>query len=115
MSNDLEDSLRAALRPVDPGERFTQQVMSRIASESSRSATGASPRALAFRRSLMAIAASIVLALLIAHEWQLRRTQQGLEARRQVLEALRVTGQKLDLAYRAVNDSQRRADKSSGA
>jgi hypothetical protein len=51
-----------------------------------------------------AIAASIVLGFLITHEWQARRERQGLEARSQLLEALRVTGEKLDLAYRVVND-----------
>jgi hypothetical protein len=32
-----------------------------------------------------------------------RREQEGLEARRQLLEALQLTGEKLDLAYQAVN------------
>jgi hypothetical protein len=114
MSDDLHDLLRAALRPADPGERFTQQLMSRVASAPARSARGPSWRAAVLQRTWMAIAASAVLALVVGHEWQVRRTQQGLEARRQLIQALRVTGQTLDLASRAVKDSQRR-DKSSGA
>jgi len=110
MSNDLDDSLRAALRPVDPGERFTQRVMASLASEPTRAA-----RAVTLQRSWLALAASVLLALVIAQAWHVRRMQQGLEARRQLIEALRVTGQKLDLAYRAVNDSQRRATSRSGA
>jgi hypothetical protein len=41
--------------------------------------------------------------------------QQGLEARAQLLEALRVTGEKLDLAYRVVNDESRSAVDDNGA
>jgi hypothetical protein len=37
----------------------------------------------------------------------MRHEQQGLEARKELLEALRVTGAKLDLAYRVVNDDAR--------
>jgi hypothetical protein len=115
MSHDLDESLRAALRPDDPGEAFTQQVMSRIAREPRRSRWTPSPRAIALHGSWMALAASIVLAILITHQWEVRRTQQGLKARRELIEALRVTDQKLDLAYRAVKDSQRRALKNIGA
>jgi hypothetical protein len=63
----------------------------------------------------MALAASIVLAIIITHQWEIRRAQQGLQARQQLIEALRVTDQKLDLAYRAVKDTQRRALKNVGA
>jgi hypothetical protein len=38
----------------------------------------------------------------VQHRGTLRERQQGLEARREVIEALRVTTQKLDLAYQAV-------------
>jgi hypothetical protein len=41
--------------------------------------------------------------MLLAHEWQVRRLEQGREARRQLIEALRVTDEKLNLAYRVVN------------
>jgi hypothetical protein len=46
------------------------------------------------------------MGVLVAHDWHARRTQEGLQARRQLLEALRVTSNKLDIAYRAVNDSE---------
>jgi hypothetical protein len=115
MSHDLDESLQAALRPLDPGETFTQQVMSRIAKEPPRSGWPRSYRAVALHGSWMALAASLVLAIIITHQWEERRTQQGLQARRQLIQALRVTDQKLDLAYRAVKDSQRRALKNFGA
>ena len=42
-------------------------------------------------------------ALILRREWHEPRDLQGPEARRQLIEALRVTSQKLDLAYRIVN------------
>jgi hypothetical protein len=111
MSHDLDKSLRAALRPKDPGEAFTQQLLSRIASQPRRSAY----RAALLHGSWMALAASIMLAILITHQWEVRRTRQGLQARQQLIEALRITDQNLDLAYRAVKDSQRRALNNFGA
>jgi hypothetical protein len=41
---------------------------------------------------------------LALYGWQVRRAE-GLEARRQLIEALHVTGAKLDLAARAIKDS----------
>lgn len=102
MNEDLEARLRRALRPVDPGEQFTQRVLTRSANEPRRSI--ARVRRTTMWWTCAALAASLVLALLAAHEWQARHTQQGLEARRQLLEALRMTSDELDVAYRAVND-----------
>jgi len=49
------------------------------------------------------MAASLLIAAGIQHHLQERReTERGLEARRQVIEALRVTSQKLNLAYEAI-------------
>jgi hypothetical protein len=95
MSDDLENALRAALRPVDPGVHLARQVMSRLA---------APPARRTHSRSWMALAASLVLALTAAGLWEAHRVREGLEARQQLLQALRVTGQKLDVAYRAVHD-----------
>lgn len=97
MSDELEKALRAALRPVDPGEGFTRQLMSRLESEPPR-------RAAAWERpAWVALAASLVVALAGAGLWQAHRVREGQEARQQLLEALRVTDQKLHVAYRAVN------------
>jgi hypothetical protein len=104
-NDDLERRLRAALKPVDPGEEFARRVLWRIAAEPAR--TARLSRVPAVTRWLtFGLAASVVLGLLVAHEWQLRRTAQGLEARRQLIEALKVTDEKLDLAYRVVNTRQ---------
>lgn len=115
MSDELDDLLRKALRPVDPGEGLTQQVMLRLASQPKAATRPYSFRDTAFHGSWLAIAASLVLALILAHQWQVQRTQQGLQARRQLIEALRITDQKLALACRAMNDSRHRASKASGA
>ncbi len=101
MSNDLEDQLRKALRPVDPGERFAQGVLERVVRASQR-------RYASVRWPLAAALAVVALGTLAVYGWQVRRAQ-GLEARRQLIEALQVTGQKLDLAYRAVNETARPA------
>lgn len=101
MSNDLDDYLREALRSVNPGDKFAQRVMSHIANGSTQSSRSLPA---GFRWLSAAIAASAVLAVLITHDWRVRHENRGLEAREQLIEALRVTGEKLDLAYRVVND-----------
>jgi len=109
MSNELNDRLRAALRPVDPGESFTQGVLARIASEPSRETV--SPHRAVRMRGLRwlsgALLAVVATGFLVAHQWRAQHAQQGQEARRQVLEALRLTSEKLDLAYRVVKDKER--------
>ena len=111
MSKDFEQQLRDALQPVDPEEGFDQRVMARIAQERSRSRTKIT------RWASVALAASVLfVAVLGAHQWQLRREQEGLEARKQLIEALRLTGEKLDVAYQAVNrEAPEPADDGSGA
>jgi hypothetical protein len=112
MSKDFEQQLRDALRPVDPEKGFDQRVMARIAGEPARRRAKLTRWAAS-----LAIAASVAfLAILGAYQWQEHREQQGLEARRQLLEALRVTGEKLDVAYQAVNrESPPRTHDGSGA
>jgi hypothetical protein len=109
MNEDVEQKLKAALRPVDPGTGFAAGVLARIAAEPARAARAPRSRATASWLSL-ALAASVLLGLFVAHEQQLQRRQQGLEARRQLIEALRVTGEKLELASRAVNAREHSAD-----
>jgi hypothetical protein len=111
MSKDFEHQLRDALRPVDPEEGFEQRVMARVASEPARSRA----KVTRWAASLALVASVAFAAVLGAYQWQERREQQGLEARRQLLEALRVTGEKLDLAYQAVNRESPPPDDGSGA
>jgi len=108
MSNELNDRLRAALRPVDPGESFTQGVLARIASEPERAPMWAhrAVRVRELRRLSGVLLVVVATGFLVAHQWRAQHVQQGREARQQVLEALRVTSEKLDLAYRAVKDQE---------
>ncbi len=99
MSEELDKQLRDALRPVDPGEQFAHGVLSRVASDPVPHRGRVS-----WRWQWAAALAVVVLGTLGVYQWQLRRAQ-GLEARRQLIEALQVTGEKLDLADRAVNGS----------
>jgi hypothetical protein len=97
MSDDLDRQLRNALRPVDPGEQFARNVLSRIG-------TTAHQRHATFRWRWAAALGAVTVGTLALHGWQVKRAE-GLEARRQLIEALHVTGEKLDLASRAVKDS----------
>lgn len=98
MNDDLESQLRAALRPVAPAADLRDRVFAGLPSNRPH------------RRRMglwwgAGIAASLLLALgLYSHVQSARETAAGLEARREVLQALRVTHQKLDLAYQSVKD-----------
>jgi hypothetical protein len=101
---DLEKELRAALRPVDPDEGFAERLRARM-DRDRRRAPRRPPASLLWLPA--ALAASLLLCVGVLHERELARQRQGLEARRQLIEALRVTGEKLDLAYRGVSDASR--------
>ena len=105
MNEDLDNKLRKALRPVDPGEEFTARVLARAAEERARGEEGASSSARKVRRTFWvpaALAASVVLVAVVGYMLR-ERQAEGLAARDQVMEALRVTSEKLDLAYEIVN------------
>ncbi|MEO7206165.1 MAG: hypothetical protein ABI356_09010 [Steroidobacteraceae bacterium] len=103
MSEEFESQMRAALRAVAPSEEFSQKLLANLASQP---AVPGKPRHVAARLAWWfsaALAASVVLAVGVHQHVQQQRLQQsGLEARREVVEALRVTSQKLNLAYEAV-------------
>jgi hypothetical protein len=101
MSEDLEGKVRRALRPIDPGEDFTRRVMDRVSNTPPRAAH---PRRRVTWIPAAAIAASLLMMVVVIYEWQQSRKEAGLAARAQVIEALRVTNDKLDLAYRLVNE-----------
>lgn len=106
MNDLLENELRRALRPEDPGEDFTRKVMARIGSQA---ATPARPTPLGHRIVQWfpaALAASLLVAIIVKHERIEDRTvQDGLQAREQLLLALRMTSEKLDLAYEVVHEA----------
>jgi hypothetical protein len=120
MSEDIESQMRAALRTVAPREEFSQQL---VANVTSRRPTPRKPRRVAARLHPMAwwfsasLAASVLLAVGVHQHLEQQRLQQsGLEARREVMQALRVTSQKLNLAYEAVkSQTTSLTDEQSGA
>jgi hypothetical protein len=120
MSQDIDSRLRAALRPVAPSENFSQKLLARVLADQPTQpkprrllSVGARPWAWWLTASL---AACLVAAVGVQQHLQQRRLQQsGLEARREVVEALRMTSQKLNLAYEAVkNQSTSLAEEKSG-
>ena len=107
MNQDIESGMRSALRPVAPSEEFSQQLLARVAAQPqarprSHGLMPRSARPLAWWLAT-SLAACLVLAVGVQRHLEQQRLQQsGLEARREVLQALRVTSQKLNLAYEAV-------------
>jgi hypothetical protein len=107
MSKDIESGMRAALRPVAPSDEFSQKLLAQVVADPPARpksirfiSQGARPLAWWLAASL---AASLILAVGIQQHLQEERLRQsGLEARREVLQALRVTSQKLNLAFEAV-------------
>ena len=117
MSNDLDQELRHALRPVDPGDEFTRAVMGRIAAQKVTDIRRPSSRSRFTSRTLpwapAAIAASLLVAIVMTHEHrqQEENIAQGQRAREELLQALRVTSKKLDIAYQVVhNESDAASD-----
>ena len=121
MSKEIESRMRAALRPVAPSDEFSQRLLTQVAlpraprPKPRRGGVGGlHPLAWWLTASL---AASVILAVGVHQHLQQQRLQQsGLEARREVVEALRLTSQKLNLAYEAVKSQSRSlTDEQSGA
>ena len=92
----LEDDLRAALRRQEPPPGFAARVMSRL---------DRTPWWRAWRR--WAVAAAMVLVVAAGAEYRHQRAERiaGEAARRQVLQALRITGAKLRLVQSKVQQT----------
>ncbi|HEY2781349.1 MAG TPA: hypothetical protein VGI90_11265 [Steroidobacteraceae bacterium] len=119
--DDIESRMRTALRPVTPRQAFSQELLARVLVDP---AAQSKPRFFAATRVrplawwlTASLAASLVLAVGVHQHLQQQRLQQsGLEARREVMKALRVTSEKLNLAYEAVkSQSTSLQDEESGA
>lgn len=121
MNDELENQLRRALRPVDAPPGFTERLLSRLPAPASagrpvvvvmplkpvrRTHRFAVPAALA-----ASLLAAVMLGQQMAHwtqtQQQERELAEGRAASRELMEALRVASQKLDLAYQAVNNPPR--------
>jgi hypothetical protein len=112
--NDVEHRLQRALRPVSPPEGFAERVMRALperhppANVVPLSVVRNAPPASRWRRfsAPAALAASLVVAVFagrhVAVQHMETEERAGLAASRELMQALRVTSQKLDLAYEAV-------------
>jgi hypothetical protein len=119
MNESFEDQLRRALKPVDAPAGFAQRVLAALPDRSTPPASLAvMPQrpAGALRRFGMpaALAASLVVAVLAGQYTAGQRLAEeqarGLAARHQVMEALRVTSQKLDVAFEAMKPREQTAE-----
>jgi hypothetical protein len=113
MSDEFEDALRRALRPVDPPEGFSERLMRALPQRVPATVTPiafarTSAKSNLWRRfsAPTALAASLIAAVLLGQHVAIDRAaderRAGLEASRELMQALRVTSQKLDIAYQAV-------------
>jgi len=110
MTEEIENELRRRLRPVDAPEGFADRVMRALPADVKPAAvvTLPAPRRTWARHFGMpaALAASLLAAVFlgqyVAEQRELRAEREGLEASRELMQALRLTSDKLDLAYQAV-------------
>jgi hypothetical protein len=112
--SEVEDRLRRALRPIDPPPGFAERVMRALPDQRPTATVTpidivrTSPRASFWRRvsTPAALAASLLVAVLLGQQVAIQHAEQerraGLAARQELMQALRLTSQKLDDAYQAV-------------
>jgi hypothetical protein len=110
MTHDFENELRRRLAPVDAPEGFAERVLRALPADVKPAVITAPP---APRRSWMqkfgmptALAASLLVAVMLGRYSAQQREQlaelRGREASRELMQALRLTSDKLDIAYQAV-------------
>ncbi|HET7810420.1 MAG TPA: hypothetical protein VFL16_07570 [Steroidobacteraceae bacterium] len=116
MNEDIENRLRNALRRIDPPDGFTEKLLAALPGRevparvtSLRVARPALPAGRWQRLAAPgALAASLLAAVFVGQQIGERRyaneQRAGLEASRELMQALRVTSRKLDVAYQAVHD-----------
>jgi hypothetical protein len=111
MNDQFEDELRRGLRPVDAPEGFTDRVMRALPVDSKPalvSAAAPTRSRARFRQFGMpaALAASLLAAVLLGQHAAVERERlaerEGREASLELMQALRLTSQKLDIVYQAV-------------
>lgn len=112
--NEVEEKLRRALRPIDPPEGFAERVMRALPAREPPATVVVlatvprTPRISAWRRfsTPVTLAASLVVAVLVGKQIAIEHEKrEGLAASRELMQALRVTSQKLDVAYQAVQST----------
>lgn len=105
MDKDIENELRRALTPREPPAGFAERVLAKLPGETATRAVSRSMKPRTMGWLSVALAASLI-AFAVVRQARVERgeRQEGRLAKQQVIDALRVTGAKLDLAYRAVQN-----------
>ena len=113
-ANNFEDELRRRLRPVNAPEGFTERLMAALPARQKPVVVPFTPRAARPSSARQfgvpaALAASLMMAVFLGIQWGVHREQleeqKGLAASQELMQALRVTSQKLDAAYQAVQSA----------
>lgn len=105
MTDPIENELRRALRPVQAPPGFADKVL-RAAKAAPVDTSPVMPARSGprFKLWLPALAASVLVMLLGGQYIQQHRAEsEGIQARQQLMDALRLTSDKLDIVYRSVN------------
>ena len=117
-ANHFEEELRRRLRPMEAPDGFTDRLMAALPPQQKPVVVPFTPKPVRPSSARQfgipaALAASLLVAVFLgvhvaedrAHVEEMARIeeQKGIAASRELMQALRVTSQKLDLAYEAVN------------
>jgi hypothetical protein len=101
---DLEQRLRRALEAPEPPADLSERILARLPATPVTGSGRALRRRPPARRLIpWALAATLLALVLLPLLWHREQERAGLRARAQLIEALRLSSQKLDLAYRTVN------------
>ena len=107
---ELEQALRRALRPVDPGEQFGARVAARLADGAAAQGrlAGHRWRRVPARWAPVALAACAIAAVgLLRWHHQVLERQRGLAARAQLLQALSIVSANIDTVRAEVFRAER--------
>lgn len=100
MNQEMEQGLKEALRRKPAPEGFARRVMARLPEQAA--AAREMPRTMRPRRAWLAVPLAAGLALAAFGGVRYQQYRQGQEAKRQLLLALRITGEMLTLAQNQV-------------
>jgi hypothetical protein len=107
---DIDRALERAMDADDPGPAFTNRVIAAVKAEGTVVpfiAPAASRRTGLIWRAALPIAATLAL-LAGGAQWRAKQAEEarGRAAHAQLMQALRMTGEKLDVVHRAIERSQ---------
>jgi hypothetical protein len=107
----FEEELKQALKPQEPSGDFTARVLARCAEEDAKRRSGfwqSFWTAPAWRLGVVGAALFLVAGGTVyeQHEREIKREARGMEAKRQLLMAMRIAGTKLQQVRQRVQESE---------